>query len=125
MQDSEKSEDHLDKLASEHLQCNDNDRSSRPVAWWKFSERVSKIFFNLNKKMEREPNFRASFNQRIKLKFRPPLWFSGQSSWLQIQRSGFDSRRYQIFCEVVGLSLVSITEELLQRISSGSSLEIR
>jgi hypothetical protein len=27
----------------------------------------------------------------------PPLWSSGQSSWLQIQRSGFDSRRYQIF----------------------------
>jgi hypothetical protein len=27
---------------------------------------------------------------------RPPLWSSGQSSWLQIQRSGFDSRRYRI-----------------------------
>jgi hypothetical protein len=27
----------------------------------------------------------------------PPLWSSGQSSWLQIQRSGFDSRRYQMF----------------------------
>jgi hypothetical protein len=26
----------------------------------------------------------------------PPLWSSGQSSWLQIQRSGFDSQRYQI-----------------------------
>jgi hypothetical protein len=33
----------------------------------------------------------------------PPLWSSDQSSWLQIQRSGFDSRRYQIFWEVVGL----------------------
>jgi hypothetical protein len=30
---------------------------------------------------------------------RPPLSSSGQSSWLQIQRSGFDSRRYQIFSE--------------------------
>jgi hypothetical protein len=35
-------------------------------------------------------------------------------------RSGFDSRRYQIFLEVVGLergplSLVRITEELLER----------
>jgi hypothetical protein len=28
-----------------------------------------------------------------------PLWSSGQSSWLQIQRAGFDSRRYQIFSE--------------------------
>jgi hypothetical protein len=46
-----------------------------------------------------------------------PLWSSGQSSWLQIQRSGFDSQRYHIFWEVVGLergslSLVSTTEEL-------------
>jgi hypothetical protein len=27
---------------------------------------------------------------------RPPLWSSGRSSWLQIHRSGFDSRSYQI-----------------------------
>jgi hypothetical protein len=27
----------------------------------------------------------------------PPLWSSGQSSWLQIQRPGFDFRCYQIF----------------------------
>jgi hypothetical protein len=33
----------------------------------------------------------------------PPLWSSGQSSWLQILRSGFDSQCYQIFWEVVGL----------------------
>jgi hypothetical protein len=33
----------------------------------------------------------------------PPLGSSGQGSWPQIQRSGFDSRRYQIFREVVGL----------------------
>jgi hypothetical protein len=25
----------------------------------------------------------------------PPLWSSGQSSWLQIQRPGFDSQHYQ------------------------------
>jgi hypothetical protein len=60
----------------------------------------------------------------------PPLWSSSQSSWLQIQRSGFDSRRYQIFWEVVGLergplSLVSTTEELLGRKSTGSGLESR
>jgi hypothetical protein len=47
---------------------------------------------------------------------------------LQIQRSEFDSRRYQIFLEVVGLergplNLVSTTEELLGRKSSGSGLE--
>jgi hypothetical protein len=46
-----------------------------------------------------------------------PLWSSGQSSWLQIRRPGFDSRHYQRK-KVVGLergplSLVSTTEELL------------
>jgi hypothetical protein len=55
---------------------------------------------------------------------------SGQSSWLQIQTSGFESRRYQIFWEVVclergPLSLESTTEELLGRKSSGSGLESR
>jgi hypothetical protein len=58
------------------------------------------------------------------------LWSSGQSSCLQIQRSWFDSRRYQIFWEVVGLkrgslSLVSTIEELLRRKSNGSDLENR
>jgi hypothetical protein len=53
-----------------------------------------------------------------------------KSSWLQIQRSGFDSRRYQIFREVVGmeqgsLTLVSTTEELLERKSSSFGLENR
>jgi hypothetical protein len=61
---------------------------------------------------------------------RPPLWSSGKSSWLQIQRSGLDSPLYQIFWEVVGLergplSLVSTIEELLWRKSSGSDLESR
>jgi hypothetical protein len=58
------------------------------------------------------------------------MWSSGQSSCLQIQRSEFDSRRYQIFREVVALergplSLVSTIEELLKRKSSGSGLETR
>jgi hypothetical protein len=60
----------------------------------------------------------------------PPLWSSGQSSCPQIQRPGFDSRRYQIIWEVVGLerdplSLVSTTEELLEIKSNGSGLENR
>jgi hypothetical protein len=55
---------------------------------------------------------------------------SGQSSWLQIQRSGFDSRRYLIYYEVLcldrgPLSLMGAIEELLGRNSSGSGLEIR
>jgi hypothetical protein len=60
----------------------------------------------------------------------PPLWFSGQSCWLQIQRSEFDSRHYKILWEVVGLErgllrLVSTIEELLGRKNSGSGLENR
>jgi hypothetical protein len=55
----------------------------------------------------------------------PPLWSSGQSSWLRIQRSGFDFRRYQIFRERGPLSLVSTIEELLGRESNGSGLKIR
>jgi hypothetical protein len=51
-------------------------------------------------------------------------------SWQQIQSSGFDSGRYQIFLEVVGLELgplrlVGAIEELLGRKSSGSGLENR
>jgi hypothetical protein len=50
---------------------------------------------------------------------RPPLLSSGQSSWLQIRRHGFDSQHYQKK-KVVGLergplSLVGTTEELLDR----------
>jgi hypothetical protein len=56
----------------------------------------------------------------------PPLWSTGQSSWLQIQTSGFDYRRYQILW-VVGLkrgppSLVSTIEDLLERKSSSYGL---
>jgi hypothetical protein len=53
------------------------------------------------------------------------MWSSGQSSWLQIQRSRV---RFQIFWKVVGLewcplSLVSTTEKLPGRNSSSSGLE--
>jgi hypothetical protein len=56
------------------------------------------------------------------------MWRSGQSSLLQIQGSGLDFRRYQIFREVVSLergqlSLMSTIEELLGRKNSGSGPE--
>jgi hypothetical protein len=55
----------------------------------------------------------------------PPLWSSGQSSWLQIQRSGFDSLLYQIFWEVVGLEQgsFSLVSTILVLSSRGSGLE--
>jgi hypothetical protein len=62
--------------------------------------------------------------------FNCTVWSSSHSSWLQIQRSGFDSRCYKISWEVVGLdrgsfSFVSKIEELLGRNNSGSGLETR
>jgi hypothetical protein len=78
---------------------------------WEFYETISEYFvYHICKSLNR-----------------PPLWSSGQSFWLQIQRSVFDSRYYQIFW-VVGLergalSLVSTIEELLERKNSGSGLE--
>jgi hypothetical protein len=57
------------------------------------------------------------------------MWSSGQSSWLQIQRSGFDSRRSD-FLRSSGSGTGSTQprntiEKLLKRKSSGSGLEIR
>jgi hypothetical protein len=76
--------------------------------------------------------FQMYFQIKVKLSlhFWPPLWPSGQSSWLQIQKFDFDSRHYQIFWVVVGLergplSLVSTIEEPLERKSSGFFLEHR
>jgi hypothetical protein len=68
----------------------------------------------------------ASYLIIVAIFYSVQYWTSkGQNSWPQIQRSGFDSRRYHIFLLVVGLergplSLVSTTEELLGRKSSGS-----
>jgi hypothetical protein len=50
------------------------------------------------------------------------LWYSGQSSWLQNQRTGFDS---DLGLERGPLGLVTTIEELLERKSSGSCLETR
>jgi hypothetical protein len=58
----------------------------------------------------------------------PNLWSSVQSSWLQIQRSGFDHLRYQISWEVVGSRTRSTRptiEELLKRKSNDTGLENR
>jgi hypothetical protein len=89
--------------------------------------------------LEEQISYLVWFSKKINLfskiifcrwKTGPPLWFSGQSSWLQMQRSGFDSQRYQTFWEVVGLergplSLVSTIEEFLESKNSGSGLENR
>jgi hypothetical protein len=53
---------------------------------------------------------------------RPPLWSNGRSSCLQIHRSGFDSRRYQIFWEVMALERGPLS---LEKKSSDSGLRNR
>jgi hypothetical protein len=40
---------------------------------------------------------RFFFGVCVRERERPPLWSSVQISWLHIQKSGFDSWRYQIF----------------------------
>jgi hypothetical protein len=37
---------------------------------------------------------RTRQNKRVSSYYWPPLWSSGQSSWLEIRRPGFDSRHY-------------------------------
>jgi hypothetical protein len=61
----------------------------------------------------------------VEYNIRQPLWSNGQSSWLQIQRSGVPFPALPDFLRSSGsgtgpLSLVSITEELLEPKSSGS-----
>jgi hypothetical protein len=61
----------------------------------------------------------GTYYEHKKLYLRPPLWSSGQSSWLQIRRPWFDSWHYQkkkvVVLERGPLSFVSTTEELLDR----------
>jgi hypothetical protein len=83
-----------------------------------------------SKSFERTVFMKVRWKNVDDIRYRPPLWSSGQSFWLEIQRSRFDSRLYQIFWEVVGLergpfSLVSKIEELHERKSSCSGLESR
>jgi hypothetical protein len=91
---------------------------------------ISRNTFEWTRKSEIRYEYIA-FNLNVLIfHYRPPLWSRGQSFCLQIYRSGLDSRRYQIFWEVVGvergsLSLVSATEELLGKNRSGPCLEIR
>jgi hypothetical protein len=75
--------------------------------------------FLVNYRCYIESNFLVTRKLYCKSLIRPPLWSSGQNSWLQIRRTGFDSRHYQkkkvVGLERGALSLVSTTEELLDR----------
>jgi hypothetical protein len=62
-----------------------NARSTRTSSTWCFLQFATTSF----------PKASSIFNSWILFLVRPPLSSSGQSSWLQIQRSGFDSRRYR------------------------------
>jgi hypothetical protein len=95
--------------------------SFRPSYWSNQSTKDGIIFFQY---------FLISDFNNCNDKFVTASASSGQSSCLQIQRSGFDSWSYQIFWEAVGLergplSVVSKIEELLGRKSRGSGPENR
>jgi hypothetical protein len=77
---------------------------------------------------------RRSETHKTKFLFNGQVWTTSMVWWSEFLATdpevGFDSRCYQIFWERVGLergplSLVSTTEELLERNSSGSGLETR
>jgi hypothetical protein len=71
----------------------------------------------------------AAKNRKISCPCRPPLWSSGQNSWLQIRkfqvRFPGTTRKKIAGLERGPLSLVSTNEELLGRNSSCSGLESR
>jgi hypothetical protein len=54
------------------------------------STSIQKLFLSL----EQKPIGISGF-ENVNRFHRPPLWSSGQSSWLQIRKPGFDSRHYQ------------------------------
>jgi hypothetical protein len=90
-----------------------------PLHWYN----TPKVINNLKSDLSIVANFKLmTWMQKIIIHMvinGPPLWSSGQSSWLQIRRPGSDSRHYQRK-KVVGLkrgplSLVSTTEQLLGR----------
>jgi hypothetical protein len=91
---------------------------------------IPKILFNSNRNSAKGTNsIRTAIVNLLRIiTDRPPLWSSGQSSWLQIRRPAVDSRHSQkkvVGLELGPLSLVSITEEPLDRKNSGSCLEKR
>jgi hypothetical protein len=95
-----------------------NDGTNRTPQYWSPNRHRTYPVFHYSKK-----GIRIVFFHK-----RSPLWSSGEGPWLRIQRSGFASRRYQSFWEVVvleqgPLSLVSKIEEQLERKSSGFGLE--
>jgi hypothetical protein len=70
------------------------------------------------------------FNNGVSIAYDRLCGLVGRVPDYRVRGPGFYSRRYQVFWEVLGLergplSLVSTTEELLGRKSSGSGLEIR
>jgi hypothetical protein len=93
--------------------------------------RCNAVQFVENQQTSRRKIHLQARNQRKSIRFglHTLLWSSGQSSWLQIWRSrvrfpGTTGGKKVVGLERGPLSLVSTTEELLGRNSSGSGLEI-
>jgi hypothetical protein len=109
-------------------------KPSLALRWWKCATSTSAVF-----RKESTPKHGLMIFRAMKSWLRfwllsccanlsPPLWSRGQSSWLEIWGSKFDTRLYQILWEVVCLrrgllSLASTIEELLEWKSRCSGLE--
>jgi hypothetical protein len=96
--------------------------------WSSFSQLYLKIWYRVLLKVC--PPHSTCFALHYSLSCRSPLWSSDQSSWLQIRRNrvrfpGTTRKKKVVSLERGPPSLVSITEELLGRNSSGSGLENR
>jgi hypothetical protein len=86
--------------------CHSIGDSEQKKKMYKYVCRIPKCFrdklFRCKDEQHAIPCPQASLKIALMLMGRP-LLSSGQSYWLQIQRSGYDSRCYQIFLEVLGL----------------------
>jgi hypothetical protein len=80
---------------------------------------LHKLFTRLHQRLSDSEHFSPSLNTYCSAILGPPLWSSGRSSCLQIRRPGFDSgttrKKRVVGLERGPLSLVSTTEELLDR----------
>jgi hypothetical protein len=65
-----------------------------PLSVTEIGVRRSSPFLDKDYFIFSRPRFYSCISVGHCLFYRPPLWSNGQSSWLQIQRSAFDSRCY-------------------------------
>jgi hypothetical protein len=120
-----------DPLQAVHCLCSGEHEASRIPwhRWHKLPLISAHMYFEIMNRFQAFPFPGLSEILSSYCSWWPPLLSTGQSSWLQIRRSRVQfpgtARKRVVGLERSPLSLVSTTEELLERNSSGSGLEIR